>query len=205
MLNILILLLTGCHPDSDKLSIMEEDIQSENTASSIKDVTNTNSGKELTLVREQPDKETFHIDIGRLPILMSYLDQTEDSELEISRFRSNYMFTHNHKDYFLVSYNCGTKPCNQLLVELDQDEIKSFEVSESSFLQGVKLNEGHSVFLFGRNEGTEVVRNHVVIFNLDEFRKVLPPEQLRVLESFEYPILSGWITNLEWILPTWKS
>lgn len=111
----------------------------------------------------------------------------------MSRIQSNYLISHKQRDYFLLSYNCGTKICNQLLLEHYQGEIKSFEVSEASFLQDSKHSYNYLAFLFGRNEGKEVIRNQVVIFDLLDFRKMTLPEHLGILESFEYPIPS-----IEW-------
>ncbi|MDN4608560.1 hypothetical protein [Sporosarcina highlanderae] len=151
-------------------------------------------GKDLTLVLEQSGREDFHLKIERLPVLLSYLTQSDNPKLELSRMQSTFILTHQEKDYFLVSFNCGVKLCDQLLVEhSSKDEVQSIEVSESSIFQDVKQHGDHLALLFGRNEGVAVMRNHVVLLNLKEFIKVSPPQQLEVLESFEYPI-----TRIEW-------
>ncbi|MDW0118362.1 hypothetical protein QTL97_15630 [Sporosarcina thermotolerans] len=151
-------------------------------------------GNDLTLVLEQSGREDIHLKIEKLPVLLSYLTQSDDLELEMSRLQSTFILTHQDKDYFLVSFNCGVKLCDQLLVEhSSKDEVQSIVVSESSLLQDVKLQEDHLALLFGRNEGVAVVRNQVALLNVKEFIKVSPPPQLEVLESFEYPI-----ARIEW-------
>ena len=181
----LMFLLMGC----------ESSVQSNinQTNNSIADDLKMSEGKELTLVFEESDSEAIQIEIEKLPVLMSYLTQNDKPELEMDRFQSTYIHTHQQKDYFLISYNCGVKLCDQLLVEHSQDGINSIEVSNSSFLQDAKQQEDYLALLFGRNEGTEVVRNQIAVFNLKEFEKVLPPNQLEVLESFDYPI-----SRIEW-------
>lgn len=163
--------------------------------STVTDDAETTDVKDLTLVLEQSGREDFHLKIEKLPVLLSYLTQSDDPELEISRMQSTYILTHQDKDYFLVSFNCGVKLCDQLLVKhSSKGEVQSIEVSESSILQDVKQQGDHLALLFGRNEGVAVVRNQIALLNLKEFIKVSPPQQLEVVESFEYPI-----TRIEWM------
>jgi hypothetical protein len=154
----------------------------------------SNLREELILTIEQPNKEPIHIDIKKhIPVLISYLEQFDEPEIEMNKIQSKNLLSHKERDYFLLSYSCGIKICNQLLLEYYQGNIKSFEVSEGSFLQDFKQSNDYLAFLFGSNEGTEVIRNQVVIFNLQDFQKTKLPEYLGILESFEYPILS-----IEW-------
>ncbi|MCG7344645.1 hypothetical protein MHZ92_10890 [Sporosarcina sp. ACRSL] len=100
-------------------------------------------GKALTLVLERSGMEDIQIDIEKLPVLLSYLSQNDNPELEMNRLRSTFILTHQQKDYFLVSFNCGVKLCDQLLVEhSSKDEVRSIEVSESSIFQDVKQKRG---------------------------------------------------------------
>jgi len=137
---------------------------------------------------EITNQEPLYVSIDKIPILTSYLEQFEDKKTEINNIRSRYLYTNNQKDYILVNYSCGMKLCNQLLLEEKQGNIQSIQVSESSFLQDSKYNHDYLAFLFGRNEGSDVVRNQVVIINLKDFKKISPPEDLQLIESFEYPI-----------------
>ncbi|MFC5604632.1 hypothetical protein [Sporosarcina koreensis] len=175
-----------------------EDV-SHKTFNGNEDITDTDDveisdGKDLTLVVERSGREDIQIAIAKLPVLLSYLTQNDNPDLEMSRLRSTFILTHQQKDYFLVSFNCGVKLCDQLLVEhSSKDEVQSIEVSESSILQDVKQQEDHLALLFGRTEGVAVVRNQIALLDLKEFIKFSPPKQLEVLESFEYPI-----TRIEW-------
>lgn len=172
----------------------DKELKNGNKDITIKDVFEISDGKDLTLELEQSGKEDIHLKIEKLPVLLSYLTQSDNPELEMSRLRSTYILTHQEKDYFLVSFNCGVKLCDQLLVEhSSNDEVQSIEVSESSIFQEVKQHGDHLALLFGRNEGVAVVRNQIALLNLKEFIKVSPPQHLEVLESFEYPI-----TRIEW-------
>lgn len=156
--------------------------------------TESNLRKKMILNIEKPNQEPIHIDIKKhIPVLISYLEQFDEPEIEMNKIQSNYLFSHKERDYFLLSYSCGIKVCNQLLLEQYQGNIKTLEVSEASFLQDFKHSKDYLAFLFGRNEGTEAIRNQVVIFNLQDFQKNNLPEYLGILESFEYPILS-----IEW-------
>ncbi|MHC0035305.1 hypothetical protein [Pseudoneobacillus sp. C159] len=154
----------------------------------------SNLRKKLILTIEKPNQVPIQIDIKKyIPVLVSYLEQFDEPEREMNRIQSNYLFSNQERDFFLLSYNCGIKICNQLFLEHYQGDIKSIEVSEASFLQDFKRSNTYLAFLFGRNEGTEVIRNQVVIFNLQDFQKTNLPEDLGILESFEFPILS-----IEW-------
>lgn len=124
--------------------------------STVTDDAETTDVKDLTLVLEQSGGEDIHLKIEKLPVLFAYLNQSDDPELEMGRMQSTFILTHQDKDYFLVSYNCGVKLCDQLLVEhSSKDEVQSILVSESSNFQEVKQNGDHLVLLFGRNEGVQ--------------------------------------------------
>lgn len=146
------------------------------------------NNKELFLQINIPDQTPLKISVDQVPILNSYLEQFEDNKNELNRVSSTFLFTNNQKDYILLNYSCGMKLCNQLLLEHKDGEFRSLQVSESSFLQESKQNNEYIAFLFGRNEGTEVLRNQVVIINLKKFQKISPPENLNIFGSFEYPI-----------------
>lgn len=148
----------------------------------------TDQQNEFILPIKKPNQEQLYVSIDKVPILKSYLEQFEDTNSEINRIRSKYLYTNNQKNYILVNYSCGTKHCNQLLLEEKEGDIQSIQVSDSSYLQDFKDNNDYLAFLFGRNEGSEVVRNQVVIINLKDFQIISPPEDLILLESFEYPI-----------------
>jgi hypothetical protein len=189
---VVIILLSGCQANVDDITFVEEKEEAEQNTTSTdktKEITESNLRKELILDIERPNQEPLHLTIDeQIPILTSYLEQFDEPKKEINRIRSNYLFSKNQRDYFLLSYSCGTKLCNQLLLEYNRGTIQSFKVSEESFLQNSKLNNDYIAFLFGRNEDSEVLRNQVVIINLKDFQKISPPEDLKVLESFEYPI-----------------
>ncbi|MBY0121654.1 hypothetical protein [Bacillus sp. S/N-304-OC-R1] len=148
----------------------------------------TNQQNDLFLPIDILDHEQLNVSIDKVPILKSYIEQFEDKENEINRISSRFLYRNNQKNYILVNYSCGTKLCNQLFLEEKEGNIQSIQVSESSFLQDSKINNDYLAFLFGRNEGSEVVRNQVFIIRLKDFQKISPPDDLILLESFEYPI-----------------
>jgi len=190
-------LLTGCGEKVDDLTLNEKSEGTyQNNTSTVKSNGNTvsNQEKELILNIEHPTLEPIHIDIKeQLPLLTLYLEQFDEPQNELNRIRSNYLFSNNQRDYFLISYSCGTKLCNQILLENYQGDIQTLMVSEASFYQDLKHSKDYLTLLFGKNEGSRVVRNQVVTFNLDDFRKITPPDDLSKLESFEFPI-----TGIEW-------
>ncbi|RHW35973.1 hypothetical protein D1B31_17955 [Neobacillus notoginsengisoli] len=188
---LIILLLVSCRSKENNLISEGEGEETHSTTNaniSIDNSLKTNQQKDLNLHIEMPNQEPLYVSLETVPILSTYLEQFEDKKNEINRIRSSYLYTNNQKDYFLVNYSCGTKLCNQLLLEHNQGDIQSLQISESSFLQNSKLNNDYLAFLFGRNEGSEVLRNQVVIINIKNFQKISPPEDLKVLESFKYPI-----------------
>ncbi|GIO29399.1 MULTISPECIES: hypothetical protein [Paenibacillus] len=152
-----------------------------------------NREKELLLQMKIPNQNPLNISVDKIPIINSYLEPFEDKKSELNRMRINDLFTYNQKDYILLNYSCGTKLCNQLLLEHKDGEWQSLQISESSFFQVSKQNGEIAAFLFGRNEGSEVLRNQVVIVNLKKFQEIPPPENLNMLSSFEYPI-----SMIEW-------
>lgn len=152
-----------------------------------------NREKELLLQMKIPNQNPLSISVDKIPIINSYLEPFKDKKSELNRMRINYLFTNNQKEYILLNYSCGTKLCNQLLLEHKDGEWQSLQISESSFLQFSKQNGEIAAFLFGRNEGSEVLRNQVVIVNLKKFEEIPPPENLKILSSFEYPI-----SMIEW-------
>src|SRR5690606_17247797 len=74
--------------------------------STVTDDAETTDVKDLTLVLEQSGGEDIHLKIEKLPVLLSYLTQSDDPKLELSRMQSTFILTHQDKDYFLVSFNC---------------------------------------------------------------------------------------------------
>ncbi|WP_053368117.1 hypothetical protein [Bacillus sp. FJAT-27245] len=196
IISLMILLMVSCQSKENHL-LSEGDGEETQSKTNV-NISNgnslkTNEQKDFDLHIEMPNREPLYVSLETLPILNTYLEQFEDKKNEISRIRSSYLYTTDQKDYFLVNYSCGTKLCNQLLLEHKQGEIQSLHISEASFLQNSKLNNDYIAFLFGRNEGSDVLRNQVVIIDLKNFRKVSPPEDMKVLESFEYPI-----PTIEW-------
>ncbi|MFO1443364.1 hypothetical protein KDN24_09105 [Bacillus sp. Bva_UNVM-123] len=187
-LAIMFLIITFLVSCQAKESSYISKLDREETQKSKNNSLETDQQKELILPVKIPNQEELYVSIDKVPILKSYLEQFEDKNSEINRIRGRYLYTNNQKDYILVNYSCGTKLCNQLLLEEKEGDIQSIQVSVSSYLQDFKGNNDYLAFLFGRNEGSEVVRNQVVIINLRDFQKISPPEDLILFESFEYPI-----------------
>ncbi|MEQ6391366.1 hypothetical protein RZN22_19040, partial [Bacillaceae bacterium S4-13-58] len=96
-------------------------------------------------------------------------------------------------DYAIIKYSCGSKLCDQLFIEHKDGNVESIPVSEGSMLLDYKQNNNHVALLFGRNEGSEVLRNKVEVIDLHTFEKVPVPSDVARFNSFDYPIPS-----LEW-------
>ncbi|WP_188205543.1 hypothetical protein [Alkalibacillus aidingensis] len=194
MLIITNMILFGCSPSNENETEENHTQSSENEDNSSGNNEDQTEDDKIILDIELPNQKTIHINIEKdIPILQSYLEQFDEPKSEVNRMRSNYLLSNKQRDYFLISYNCGTNLCDQLLLEHNQGDFNTFKVSEASFMQVSKQNNDYLAFLFGRNEGDEVLRNEVVIFNLEDFQKISPPENLAMLESFEYPI-----SSIEW-------
>ncbi|GIO65894.1 hypothetical protein [Paenibacillus cookii] len=192
---LIICLCVSCQSKGSNIILGDQEEETHDTKfqNISKDNTSANREKELMLQMKIPNQNPLNISVDKIPILNQYLEQFEDKKNELNRMRINYLFTNNQKDYILLNYSCGTKLCNQLLLEHKDGEWLSLQISESSFLQVSKQNGEKVAFLFGRNEGSEVLRNQVVIVNMKNFQEISPPENLKILSSFEYPI-----SMIEW-------
>ncbi|RDU36979.1 hypothetical protein DRW41_09790 [Neobacillus piezotolerans] len=152
-----------------------------------------NQKKDLYLQIGLPGEKLLNISVDKVPVLNSYLEQFEDKKNELNRMQGKYLFTYNQKDYILLNYSCGTKLCNHLLLEHNEGKLQSLEMAELSFMQDSKLNNNYIAFLFGKSEGADVLRNQVIIVDLKRFQEIFPPDDLKILCSFEFPI-----QKIEW-------
>ncbi|WP_409271247.1 hypothetical protein V1499_17760 [Neobacillus sp. SCS-31] len=188
---LIMLLLVSCQSivNNSMPGDGEEEYHDTNHLKNSKDDSLTSKQEtELFLKIELQDENLLNISVDKVAVLNSYLEQFEDKENELNRMQGKYLFTYNQKDYILLNYSCGSKLCNHLLLEHNEGKIQSLEMAELSFMQDSKLNNEYIAFLFGKNEGSDVLRNQVVIVDLKRFREIFPPDDLIILRSFEYPI-----------------
>lgn len=143
---------------------------------------------------ERPGQSPLQIPVNDISDLQSYINQSSDPEIEIQRITTNNLFQKDNNEYILVGYGCGIKLCSWLLVEHDNGKFRSIEVSDASFYQQFELWNSYLALKFGQNELNVVVRNQIVIINLQNMKLVPLPADLAYLTTFEYPI-----PDLKWI------
>ncbi|MEQ6391393.1 hypothetical protein RZN22_19210, partial [Bacillaceae bacterium S4-13-58] len=93
-------------------------------------------------------------------------------------------------DYAIIKYSCGSKICDQLFIAHKGGNVESILVSEGSMLLDYKQNSDFLALLFGRNEGSEVLRNKVEVIDLHSLKEILAPNDVAKFNSFDYPISS---------------
>ncbi|QIB27716.1 hypothetical protein [Caloranaerobacter azorensis] len=165
-----------------------------------------NNGKDYIIIKSNGETLSFNRkDVNELD---KYLEGSFDSADEINRIRFTYLKKINDTQYYLIHYGGGVKLQNNLLVKKDcSDKVTSKLISEASFYQNFKIspNKQYIAFLFGRNEGTVVLRNNLVIVDSTTLEEIKID---KLIKPFKYAILEYiWINNkdLEVIIPDIES
>lgn len=131
--------------------------------------------------------------------LNDYLHQVDQTEREIEFKRvQTHAFTSKSGDIYAdIRYSCGAKLCDHALVQIKNDEQKVIHLhSGSIFQRHIFSPDGNYVaVLLGRNEGTEVVRNSVMVirtepFTLAEFQGKNELASMLTAPEFTIPIIS---------------
>jgi len=155
---------------------------------------NKESFDKITL---KSDEINFSFDRKDIPEIDAYLSDNNDLKIEIERMNLLHVSTINDNNYYIIQYGCGTKLCNNILVEENKGILNTVLLSEFSIYQGLKLspNLNYMVFIFGRNEGSIVIKHDLVIVNISDLQK----QQLIVSEKEKFKSFNWMITNVEWL------
>ena len=140
----------------------------------------------------------FSIPFSSIPIYRDYLQEQSYTVVEIERssFELLPLISSDGSKYGVLTYNCGNKLCSSLLVKLSKT-ITSIELGNGMLMDMKQSpNLGHAVFRYGENEGNIVIRNRLILINLENM-ELLHPE--RKVFSKEFVESATWpITEYEW-------
>lgn len=160
------------------------------------------------------DSGTIAIPIEQIPALHTYLEEypshTSDRKTEIDRIIVNPL--PNPADtYAVISYGCGIKLCDHVLVRYSDNQTNSFPLPESSIFQEAlfTMDNKYLAIKLGRNEGASVTRSSLVIINTVEFTHATLQNNTELTnrltnENFTVPIHGlHWenVTTLQFTIP----
>ncbi|MBG9941038.1 hypothetical protein ABE237_21540 [Brevibacillus formosus] len=141
-------------------------------------ISSNSNGTQVQNVQKEAERLTFSLDskeysvpIPKVESINKYLEQFDqsDRETEIKRMQATAFTSKSGIIYGDFQYSCGTKLCNHTLVQIKNDEIKSVPLHSGSIFSdhAFSPNEKNLAILLGKNEGTDVVRNSVMIINTE--------------------------------------
>ncbi|EJL21024.1 hypothetical protein [Brevibacillus sp. BC25] len=141
------------------------------TSSSSNDTQLQNAQKEAERLTFSLDSKEYSIPLQKVDSINKYLEQFDqsDRETEIKRIQATAFTSNSGIIYGDFQYSCGTKLCNHTLVQIKNDEIKSVPLHSGSIFSdhAFSPNEKNLAILLGKNEGTDVVRNSVMVINTE--------------------------------------
>ena len=173
--------------------IQKDDIEGGNSAEFIEadEVAN-----ELNFLDEQG--MTFSISFSTIPIYEDYLQQQSDPSTEIERTSFDFLTISSSDDsrYGVLTYNCGVKLCSSLLIKMSET-VTSIELGYG-MLMDLKQSPSteNVVFRFGINEDNVIIRNNLILVDLQKMA-LLNPVSKEV--SREFVENATWpITDYQW-------
>ncbi|WP_312110567.1 hypothetical protein [Brevibacillus reuszeri] len=152
------------------------------------------------------DSKQVSIAVDDIPALHEYLKDYDQEkwQVELGRIFTQTIPSETAGMLADIGYSCGTKLCSHVLVQLKDDQTKTLPLLEGSIFQAAYFSPDESklAILLGRNEGTDIIRNHVVFVDVSKLEEINIPEpkqselvkQLVSPDSFHWPI-----RNLKWL------
>lgn len=142
--------------------------------------------------------DTIKIPISSIPELENYLSEfsKEEREVEINRIVTNVLDLSENFVCINLSYACGTKLSNHILIKISKGKIETKLLSEASILKDYKISTDKEkvMFIFQRNEGVNVYRNSIKIVKLEDLSEIENKYiQLNYLNQYIWPFENyGW-------------
>ncbi|WP_232696922.1 hypothetical protein [Brevibacillus daliensis] len=150
------------------------------------------------------DTHKLSVPIQQIPDLNNYFSSYSSSEkaVELKRIHAESFETKDHSIFFIISYNCGNKRCDNLLLKQKGDSLQSTFLIESSIVTNFLLSPDHSKLLiqFGRNEGNLVLRSSLAVLRTDDLALLSSPSTNR---GFYYETIFGQSFTLPLYKSTW--
>ncbi|CAM3354834.1 hypothetical protein [Brevibacillus invocatus] len=159
------------------------------------------------------DSGSLSIPVEKVEPLHKFLESYTPSErqVEISRIQGTAFRSLTGIVYGDIRFNCGSKLCDHVLVQMKDEAFKSLSLHEGSLWisHSFSPDERLLAILLGRNEGTELVRNRIMILHTETLEPAVvwgdPVVTEQALSSdFVFPILDvKWVheTSLEITVP----
>lgn len=159
------------------------------------------------------DSSSLSIPLEKVEPLNKFLESYTPSErkMEIGRIQGAAFMSQTGIVYGDIRFNCGSKLCDHVLVQMKDEAFKSLSLHEGSLWISHSFSPDERLFaiLLGRNEGTELIRNSIMIVHTNtlEPAAVMGDSVLAeqaVSSDFAFPILDvKWVhdTTLEITIP----
>lgn len=159
------------------------------------------------------NSSSLSIPLEKVEPLHKFLESYTPSErqMEISRIQGAAFTSQSGIMYGDIRYNCGSKLCDHVLVQVKDEAFKSLSLHEGSLWINhfFSPDERLLAILLGRNEGTGLVRNSLFILRTDALLPAVVmgdsvAAEQAVSADFVFPILDvKWVheTTLEITVP----
>lgn len=113
--------------------------------------------------------------------------------MEIQRTLYDFLEFHDSdgSTYILLKYSCGTKLCSTLLIKVLNNDISSIVLGYGSIFMEAKQspNSNYAAFLYGQNEGNQVLRNNILAVDL---------RRMELLTANNNEVANNYIDNATW-------
>lgn len=157
----------------------------------------TNMGDEQNLITIEDKGISINIPINKIPEIEKFLEGAVDKEVEIRRMRGIILKTTESKSFILLSYGCGAKMCDTLLIQKQGEEIHTLQLPYGIFQDYIfSPSENYVLFVYGIDEGS-INRNFIRVVHLNKMQLVESQSKEWSKEFFEEPIWP--ILDYKWI------
>ncbi|ATF10560.1 hypothetical protein A616_00295 [Brevibacillus brevis X23] len=183
------------------VGLIECSSNNQKTTDSVGSYSNQNQNREELIITSE--SETITIPIERIPTIRTYLEEytTSSSErkTEIERMRVNPLPNPN-ATYAVISYSCGIKLCDNVLVNYKNDQVTSIPLPQSSFFQEAlfTVDNKYLAIKFGKNEGSTVSRSSLVIIDTVEIKNAEFQNNSEIINKITNGNFTVPIRNLHW-------
>jgi len=148
----------------------------------------TNMGDEQNLITIEDKGISINIPINKIPEIEKFLEGAVDKEVEIRRMRGIILKTTESKSFILLSYGCGAKMCDTLLIQKQGEEIHTLQLPYGIFQDYIfSPSENHVLFVYGIDEGS-INRNFIRVVHLNKMQLVESQSKEWSKEFFDEPI-----------------
>ncbi|WP_194434101.1 hypothetical protein [Paenibacillus segetis] len=112
------------------------------------------------------------VPVSQVPALDAYLSKEQYTKIEFDRLQVSSIYDTNQVEVVRVGYGCGNKMCQNVLVQVKDNETLSLELPESIYMDSLLLQSQYdtrALIQYGYDEGN-VNRSGIVGIDLDTFQ-----------------------------------